>query len=130
MQADEQARNDFNQLKAQWEKNIETISERELSSYDIERFYIDLDGSVAHFHLLYQGYTDNSIMHEANATFDRLRSDLHLAVQKGAQNFRHVEHERKIASLEAYGNLAKNLGINIVVLILGILSAIIGQKIL
>ena len=109
MQADEQAKNDFNQLKAQWEKNIEKISERELSFFDIEKVYINFDGSIAHFHLQYQGFIDEDIMYEANSTFDRLRSDLHLAVQKGSQNYRHVEHQRNIALLEAYGKLAKIL---------------------
>jgi hypothetical protein len=130
MQADEQAKNDYNQISGQWEKNIEKISERELSPFDIERIYANFDGSKAHFHLQYQGFIENNLMHEANATFNRLRSDLHLAVQKGSQNYRKVEHERKIDSIKAYGELAKNLGINIVVLVLGILSAILGQKIL
>jgi hypothetical protein len=125
-----QARNDFNQLKAQWEKNIEKITERELSPFDIERVYANFDGTVALFHLHFQGFIDDDFMYEANATFERLRSDLHLAVQKGSQIYRHEEHKRKIELLEAYGVLAKNLGINVAVLALGILSAALGIKLL
>jgi hypothetical protein len=126
----DQAMKDFNELKILWEKNIEKISDRELSPFDIERVFANFDGSLAHFHLDYRLISDSDVMHEADTTFYRLRSDLHIAVQKGSQIYRHAEQDRKIALIKAYGELAKNLGINVVVLVLGILSAIVGQKIL
>lgn len=130
MHADSQANYDFNELKIQWERNIETIGDLELSPFDIERVYANYNGSLAHFNLRFLGYIDDNLTHEITTTFDRLRSDLHLAVQKGKQNYRHAEHERKIALIGAYGDLAKNLGINIGVLVIGILSAVVGQKLL
>jgi len=123
MHADQMAKDEFQKIKAQWEKNIELLGERQLSPEDVERQYINFDADEGHFHLIYQGYIDEDIMHEANAMFRRLRTDLSLSVQKGKQNYRNVMHEQRMKSIEGWGKFLNNIKFNVVALILGFIGA-------
>jgi hypothetical protein len=123
MHADQKAKDDLQEIKIQWEKNIQIISERQLSPHDIEVQYVCFDADEAHFLGRYQGYIDNDIMHEANESFRRFRTDLYLAIQKGEQNYRNEMHSQKMRSIEEWGKFLNNIKFNIVSLFLGFIGA-------
>ena len=109
MQVDQQAKDEFSQMKEQWEKNISIIRERQLSLDDVQKIYIDFKANTIHFQRQYQGRVDVNIMHEFTTTFSRLERDLNLAVQKGKQNYRNNKHEQNIAYLWTIGKIVIGL---------------------
>lgn len=72
----------------------------------------------------------NIIYQEFWSFFINMDSRIDIAVKKGEQNYRNEIHQQKIETINAYGLFSKNLGINVAVLVLGMLSAVFGIKLL
>lgn len=114
---------EFNQFKEQWEKNIELISERQLSQKDIVRIYNTFDAVTMNF----GGRYGDSIIGETlqiDATVIKLRTDLNLAVQKGKQNYRNEMHRQRMETVQTWGEFLNNIKFNIVSFLFGIGTAI------
>src|SRR5208337_4365533 len=122
MQADQKAKEEFQEIKKQWEKNIDALNDRQLSPEDVQKQYINFNADEGQFFLNYQGYVDENITDEASATFRRLRTDLSLSIQKGKQNYRNEVHTQKMKSIEEWGKFLNNIKFNIVSLILGFIG--------
>jgi uncharacterized protein YeeX (DUF496 family) len=132
------AENEIEQIKQKWtlffidlaNDNTRSLSPEQIRTLQ-ENLRSDFHNMVDHYlYKIHDTQKQNELYRDTWSFFINTDSQIDISVQKAEQNYRKEIHEQKIATINAYGELAKNLGVNIVVLVLGILSAVLGQKIL
>ena len=130
----ESAKRQFLKVKSTWQKIVDDLSQdknRECSNEEGNRIRLFFNSEADRFHIYYSSaYSDHEFALEVDSFENEFGTKLERGLLDGNRRYDNEMHKRKIASLEAYGNLAKNLGINIAALVVGILIAIFGQKIL
>lgn len=119
----EEAKVQIDIIKQKWNDfliQLQNDADLQLTPQGVYDLRSDYDLIVDHYiPQIFDISSRNAIYQEFWSFFINMDSRINIAVKKGEQNYRNEIHRQKIDTINAYGMLAKNLGINVAVLVLG-----------
>jgi len=119
-------------VRSTWQKNFEDISQdnsRQMSVDEANRIRVFFHSEADRLRIFYnRAYQDSEFRRQIDSFSNEFGAKLEIALLNCERRFENTSHQQKIESLNAWGSFLKNVGVNIGILLLGILGTFFGIK--
>jgi hypothetical protein len=124
----EKAKIELETIESKWHLRcsiMENDEKRQLSPEQVQRERQDLKSDFDRIRLYYtRAFSDHDFDLLADGIFNHLRHDLNISIQKGEQNYRDMEHNKKMEKIRTWGEFLNDIKFNIVSFVTGIIVAL------